>query len=202
MNKTAKIKGNTDAEIRHAFHARHLHRTKARPDTLVIDELGLAHAKCRIDVAVINGCIHGYEIKSARDTLGRLDGQLKIYCQTLQKLTLVVATKHVDTVMGKLPKWCGLIEAREGPRGGISFHKIQNAAYNPDVNPFMVVHLLWRDEVKDLLKKKGFENRDLHGNRKRLYEMLCKNMNLNEITTSILGCMEQRKAWRDLPARE
>jgi len=199
MNKTAITARNTDADIRHALHARYLHRARARPDTLVVDELGLVHAKCRIDVAVINGCIHGYEIKSARDTLGRLDRQLKIYCQTLQKLTLVVATKHVDAVMGIIPKWCGLIEAREGPRGGVSFHRMQKAQFNPNVKPYMVAHLLWRDEVKDLLKERGVALRELQGNRKQLYKMLCKTMTLNEITTSIQGCMEQRKTWRDLP---
>jgi len=48
------------------------------PDTLVIDELGLVQAKSRIDVAVINGYIHVYKIKSARQTLSRLDKQLDI----------------------------------------------------------------------------------------------------------------------------
>ncbi len=199
MNKTVIAKRNTGADIRYALYARHLHRIRARPDTLVINELGLAHAKCRIDVAVINGCIHGYEIKSAIDTLGRLDRQLKIYCQTLQKLTLVVATKHVDAVMGIIPKWCGLIEVKEGPRGGISFHRMQKSQSNPHVKPYMVAHLLWREEVKDLLKERGVALRDLQGNRKQLYKMLCKTMSLNEITTSILGCMEHRKAWRDFP---
>lgn len=198
MNKTAITARNTDADIRHALHARYLHRARARPDTLVIDELGLVHAKCRIDVAVINGCIHGYEIKSARDTLGRLDRQLNIYSQALHKLTLVVASKHVKGVMDLIPEWCGLIEAREGPRGGISFHRMQKAQSNPEVKPYMVAHLLWRDEVKDLLKEKGFAHRDLQGSRKRLYEILCKTMTLNEITTSILGCMEQRQTWRGL----
>ena len=61
-----------DLDIRSALHAKRLRRLKAKPDTLVIDELGLAHASSRIDVAVINGCIHGYEIKSAKDTLDRL----------------------------------------------------------------------------------------------------------------------------------
>ena len=64
--------GTTDANIRSALHAKRLRRARSQPDTLVIDELGLAHAKSRIDVAVINGCIHGYEIKSAKDTLDRL----------------------------------------------------------------------------------------------------------------------------------
>ena len=45
----------SDPLIRSVLHSRYLRRTKARPDTLVIDELGLAHSKGRIDVAVIMG---------------------------------------------------------------------------------------------------------------------------------------------------
>jgi hypothetical protein len=68
----------TDFDIRLALHAKRLRRLKTHPNTLVIDELGLAHAKSRIDVAVINGCIHGYEIKSDKDTLDRLSKQIDI----------------------------------------------------------------------------------------------------------------------------
>lgn len=187
----------TEAVIRHAFHASYLHRVKVMPDTLVIDELGLAHASCRIDVAVINRCIHGYEIKSARDTLSRLDRQLGIYSQTLQKLTLVVATKHIEGVKEYLPNWCGLIEAREGPRGGIRFHGKQRAATNPGIDPFKVAHLLWRDEARDLLLARGFATIQLRGNRKQLYRLLCDSMTLAEITNSIREKMFQRKTWRD-----
>jgi hypothetical protein len=103
-----------DTDIRAALHAKRLRRVKARPDTLVIDELGLAHARSRIDVAVINGCIHGYEIKSAKDTLDRLGTQIDIYRQALQKLTLVAAPKHVAGILTHAPEWCGLIAAEQG----------------------------------------------------------------------------------------
>ena len=78
-----------DIEIRSALHMKYLRRVRANPQTIVIDELGLAHAKSRIDVAVINGSIHGYEIKSAKDTLDRLAAQIDIYRQTLEKPSLL-----------------------------------------------------------------------------------------------------------------
>src|SRR5689334_19722218 len=107
---TAKMRlGTTDADIRSALHAKRLRRAKSDPDTLVIDELGLAHAQSRIDVAVINGCIHGYEIKSAKDNLDRFATQIDIYRLTLQKLTFVAATKHIASVMSQSPEWCGVI---------------------------------------------------------------------------------------------
>lgn len=190
----------TDADIRAALHAKRLRRMKAQPDTLVIDELGLAHARSRVDVAVINGCIHGYEIKSAKDTLDRLATQIDIYRQTLQKLTIVAAPRHVAGIMDQTPEWCGVIAAEQGPRGGISFHVLRNPIANPYIDPVMMAHLLWRDEVIDLLGQAGYAPKELRRPRKQLYEMLCETMSLREITASIRAFMVQRPTWRDRPA--
>ena len=189
-----------DTDIRIALHAKRLRRVKTQPDTLVIDELGLAHAKSRIDVAVINGCIHGYEIKSAKDTLDRFATQINVYRQTLQKLTVVAAPKHVADIMSRAPEWCGVLAAEQGPRGGISFHVLRNAAANPEVDAVMMAHLLWRDEVIELLDQAGYAPKELRRPRKQLYEMLCEAMTLREITASIRAFMVQRHSWRDHPA--
>lgn len=189
-----------DADIRRALHAKRLQKIKAQPDTLVIDELGLAHSKSRVDVAVINGCIHGYEIKSAKDNLDRLASQIDIYRQTLQKLTIVAAPKHIEGILTHAPEWCGVIAAEQGPRGGISFQVYRNAATNPEIDPVMMAHLLWRDEVIELLNKAGYAPRELRQPRKQLYEMLCEVMTVREITASIRSFMAQREAWRGRPA--
>jgi len=192
--------GMTDSDIRFALHSKKLRRVKSHPGTLIIDELGLAHARNRIDVAVINGYIHGYEIKSSKDTLYRLTTQIEIYRQTLQKLTIVTAPKHIQGIMAHAPEWCGVIAAEQGPRGGISFHVLRNAAENPEIDPVMMAHLLWRDEVIDLLRRIGHAPKDLRRSRRQLYEMLCETMTLHEITASIRTFMAQRQAWRDRPA--
>ncbi|PIW27259.1 MAG: hypothetical protein COW30_11115 [Rhodospirillales bacterium CG15_BIG_FIL_POST_REV_8_21_14_020_66_15] len=189
-----------DSDIRIALHTKRLRRAKAQPDTLVIDELGLAHAKSRIDIAVINGCIHGYEIKSSKDTLDRLNTQIDIYRQTLQKLTIVAAPKHIAGIMTNTPEWCGVMAAEQGPRGGIRFNVLRNAVANPEIDPVMMAHLLWRDEVIELLDQAGYASKDLRRPRKQLYEMLCEAMTLREITASIRSFMAQRQAWRDRPA--
>ena len=192
--------GTTDADIRSALHAKRLRRAKSHPDTLVIDELGLAHARSRIDVAVINGCIHGYEIKSAKDNLDRFATQIDIYRQTLQKLTLVAAPKHVAGIMSHAPEWCGVIAAEQGPRGGVSFHVLRNPVANPDIDPVMMAHLLWRDEVIELLGQAGYAPKDLRRPRRQLYEILCETKTLREITASIRAFMVRRQTWRDRPA--
>ena len=190
----------TDPDIRLAFHAKRLRRAKSNPNTLVIDELGLAHAQSRIDIAVINGCIHGYEIKSGKDSLERLERQVDIYRRTLQKLSFITAPKHIPGILSGTPEWCGVIAAEQGARGSITFHVLRKAVLNPDIDPVMMAHLLWRDEVIHLLSESGYGPKELRRPRKQLYEMLCQTMSLREITASIRSFMAQRRTWRDRSA--
>lgn len=191
----------TDYDIRSALHRKRLAQLKSHPDTLVIDELGLAHAKSRIDIAVINGCIQGYEIKSAKDSLGRLSSQIAIYSQTLQKLTIVAASRHLEGVLAAVPYWCGVIEAEQGPRGGIRLNVVRSARSNPDIDPVMMAHLLWRPEVLQLLSQIGYAPKELRRTRKQLYELLCEALTPREIVAAIRAFMLQRQAWRDHQVR-
>ena len=186
-----------DAAIRAALYRKRFRRHK---DALVVNELGLAHAKSRVDVAVINGCIHGYEIKSDRDTLSRLPRQLDIYRQTLQRLTIVTACRHAEKVFSRTPEWCGVIKAEQGPRGGISFQTIRPATKNPDTDPVMLAHLLWRDEVVELLSRFDFAPKELRRPRAQLYKMLSEVLTTSEIASSIKHVMARRRVWRDRPA--
>lgn len=195
-----RLAATTDSDIRSALHRKRLRHQESHPGTLIIDELGLAHARGRIDVAVINGCIHGYEIKSAQDSLERLGNQINIYRQTLQKLTLVTAPRHLPKVLSDVPVWCGVIEAVQGPRGGIELQAIRPARPNPDVDPVMLAHLLWRPEALELLLRIGYAPKELRRPRKQLYEMLCEVQTLCEITAAIREFMGRRQAWRDRPA--
>ena len=101
--------------------------------------------------------------------------------------------------MAGAPDWCGVIKAEQGPRGGIRFGVVRNARTNPDIDPVMVAHLLWRTEVMELLSQIGYAPKELRRPRKQLYEMLCKELTLREITVSIRTFMAQRQAWRDHP---
>lgn len=190
-----------DYDIRKALHAKKFSRHQASDDVLVVDELGLAHAKSRIDVAVINGCVHGYEIKSALDTLTRLPDQIATYQDTLERLTIVCDTRHVRGVIRLTPSWCGVTEARLGARGGVHFDTVRRPGKNPDVKPTMLAHLLWHGEAVSLLSRFDIPARDLRQPRKQLYAMIAELMTPKEITKSIREFMLERQTWRYHPAR-
>ncbi len=193
------LSSSSDAEIRVALRTKYLRHERSRADTLIVDELGLAHAKSRVDLAVINGFIHGYEIKSAKDNLDRLGTQIHVYRQTLQKLTVVAARRHVAEVLDRVPDWCGVLEVKQGPRGGISFDECREASLNPDVDPVMLAHLLWRPEVVQILHGLGYENRALRQPRLELYRMLCQSVSVDELTSFIGSFMSRRSTWRGHP---
>ena len=117
--------------IRLALRDKHLGRACRRGDTLVLDELGLVHSRCRVDLAVINRHVHGFEIKSAADSLRRLPDQLEVYRQALQTLTLVVDMRHLRAVVDAVPDWCGILLVRFGPRGGAHFVRSDGPVRTP-----------------------------------------------------------------------
>ena len=79
-----------DRDVRQALteNLRALH--DGAPDTHIRHELGLEHGQVFVDVVVINGELHGYELKSDSDTLDRLPRQVQAYSAVLDKATLVV----------------------------------------------------------------------------------------------------------------
>jgi len=191
----------TDIEIRASLHTKTLKGYHGARDTIVVDELGLSHARVRIDIAVINGCVHGYEIKSSLDTLDRLPSQLALYRQCLGKLTIVCAQKHTKRALAMLPDWCGLVEVDKGPRGAINLSTARRGKVNPELDPVQLAHLLWRAEAASLLEQRGASPKELRAPRKQLYAMLASFMSARELTAAIREFMQQRSAWRDLPAR-
>ena len=187
---------STDAEIRAALHCKALRAFHRCNDTLVIDELGLAHAKARIDVAVINGSVHGFEIKSAADTLTRLPQQLDLYEQCLEKLTIVCAEKHIAGVRELAPRWCGITKVTKGPRGGIVFITVREPKRNPNVQPYRLAHLLWRSEAVTILTQANASPKVLRAPRKTLYKSLAAKYSVAEITAFIKQSMASRQDWR------
>jgi len=187
---------NNESAIRAALRNRYLRHHRGRDDVLVVDELGLAHARSRIDLVVFNGQLHGYEIKSHNDTLDRLPRQLNDYCSALQKLTLVVATRHLDATSAMIPEWCGLIEVLKGPRGGTTLARRRRSRVNPNLDPFMLAHLLWRPEAQELLLRRGASRSDVDVPRKRLYRTLADEVPVRDLAPAIKAAMASRTTWR------
>jgi hypothetical protein len=183
-----------DLDVRRALHAKELARHRNDPGTLVIDELGLAWGTVRVDVAVVNGSIHGYEIKSDSDTLERLPAQAAIYARVLDRVTLV-AGRLLDPAAPLVPDWWGLCEATE-EEGGVTLRHVRPAKRNPGVDLEAVAMLLWRDEALAILEERGYANGLRSRPRRDLYRALVENLTPTQLRSRVRQALKTRTGWR------
>ena len=192
-----------DVEIRQNFHRKKLRQQHAQKNTLVIDELGLNHGKCRADIAVVNGHFVGYEIKSNNDSLRRLNEQVKSYNAVFDKISIVVGDRHINSIQNYIPQWWGVIVSIRGPRGAVNFDIIREARTNKNIDPISIARLLWRNEAEEILRQKNLSPRILRRPRETLYEHLVDKLNICELRKIIGEYFKKRKNWRcpELPSR-
>jgi hypothetical protein len=189
-------KGMRDADVRSALHRKVLREHHGQPDTLVLDELGLWYGTARVDIAVINGKIHGYEIKSDRDTLERLPDQARIYSNVLDRVTLVVGQTHAAKAAEIIPPWWGIKVAQPGPRGAVHFHEDRAPIMNPAIDPVAVAALLWCNELIEILAERNAA-RGLRGkSRDRLTRRLAEILPLEELRAVVRERLKRRTDWR------
>jgi hypothetical protein len=164
-------------------------------DTLVLHELGVRHGAVRVDLAVINGVITGYEIKSERDTLNRLPTQIEIYSQALDFIHIVVGKSHFEKALELVPIWWGIVIASE-VKGKIQLETSREATQNPELNPIAIAEFLWREEALLLLEERGWDKDIRKRPRDVLYERLAQNMELNELQDAVRQILKTRANWR------
>jgi hypothetical protein len=185
-----------DAEIRQNFHRKILRRQHIRNDTLVIDELGLNHGRCRADIAVVNGHLVGYEIKSNSDSLRRLREQVKAYSAIFDRAFIVVGDRHIDKIQNSIPEWWGVIISSRGPKGAINFNMTRRSQMNRSIDPVSVARLLWRNEAIEILHQKKLTPRMLRQPRAVLYKYLAELLNICELRKDIRKYLQKRRNWR------
>ena len=185
-----------DRDVRHAVVKKILNEHISNPRVLVVHELGLQHGACRVDIAVVNGFLHGFEIKSDADTLLRLPAQIDAYSKALDRASLIVGERHLNSAETLLPDWWGIKVAVRGTRGAVNILTYRGIANNPDVSAFHVAHLLWRDEVLAILSKYERSSNLQRANRKDLYRRLAEVVPFSDLRREIREVLRTRVGWR------
>jgi len=62
----------------------------------------------KADVVVVNGTTTVYEVKSERDKLCRLSGQISDYLKVFGRVNVIVAEKHIEEAKKRLPEIVGI----------------------------------------------------------------------------------------------
>lgn len=167
-----------------------------RPNTMLVEELGVLQGDKRIDVAVINGSLYGYEIKSDYDTLARLDDQLEAYNKVFDYITLVVGSKHLSKVKEHLPEWYGLAVVKE-TNGQHKIKTLRSAKRNSLIEADSLVQLLWKDEALNALREINSHKNLSKANRATIWSRLVEKVSLKKLRSIIRKTLQSRLYWRE-----
>jgi hypothetical protein len=184
-----------DRDVRLALHSQLLREHADDLDsTRFVDELCLC-GEVRVDVAVVNAALSGFELKSASDTLRRFPTQVQTYSRVLDYCTIVVAENHLDRAVDLIPSWWGCTAVRwDGERATLD--EVTPAERNPAVEGYALAQLLWRDETLAALERvnaaKGVRSKP----RKVLWERLSEAIELDELRLLVRNVLKSRSGWR------
>jgi hypothetical protein len=163
----------------------------------LFEELGVQHGTARIDIAVVNGVMHGYEIKSDRDTLDRLPEQMNEFNDVFDKLTLVVGKRHLYDAINIVPDWWGIVVAKIDANHEIFFQTIREAEDNQDQVGVSIARLLWKEEALQILeeqnKAKGVRSKP----REFIYQRLANVLDTETLKEKVRDALlVSREDWR------
>ena len=184
-----------DFQIRKAIKEHELIKHIEDSDTKIIDEMGLNLGSSIIDIAVVNGSMLGYEIKSDRDTLNRLSGQVEQYNKVFDYLNIVTSKKYASIIGDFIPDWWGIIEV-EDLKGNISIHQHRIAKANEDVSSYSLLQLLWKEELVEIIDKfipnKSMKNKP----KKIIWAYIRDNLDRTTLKDLVRYYLKKRINWK------
>lgn len=183
-----------DFEIRQHLKVLHLHDYYCDRESKVVDELELPVTGTRIDVAVINGSFHGFEIKGASDTLSRLQYQIEGYTKVFDYLAVVSEKKYLDKIIELVPEWVSVIEC-VNDNGYISLSEVQHGSRNIDTNPFFQAKMLWKEEMINLLSNHNIKFRK-SDRTWLLCEAIVNNFDKQSVSNHVRTILKNRANWK------
>ncbi|GAA5192447.1 hypothetical protein GCM10023322_52050 [Rugosimonospora acidiphila] len=147
-----------------------------------------------MDVAVINGDISGFEIKSDEDKLARLAGQVDMYGRVLDRAALVTTDRYVAAALTLIPAWWSVWIAKQD-NGIVALANLRAGHRNASVEPFAVAQLLWREEAMAELRAREL-HRGLSGVRRWfVWQRLAESVELEELQAIVRGALRARRNW-------
>lgn len=187
-----------DSDIRPAL--RRFVQASDAPDSVLIEELGLKKGTVRVDLAVVNGIMHAYEIKSDFDTLRRLTTQAEHYGKCFDQVSLVLGPRHITVARASVPKWWGLVRVTAGVDGP-EFRIVRRPRNNPTRDARAIVELLWRGETLALLERIGRADGVRSKPRDVLWDKASQCLTLEEIAAAVRSHLKANAGKLGLVAR-
>ena len=181
-----------DLDIRRALRS----YLRTQGESLIVEEMPICLGHTRVDLATVDQRLHGFEIKSQLDTLGRLQSQLNDYGTVFDEITLVIGPKHLTGVMNELPTWCGILLAHR-EEGEVRLEPFRRGGPNYHRDPLCLAQLLWREEALGVLTRHGHDRGVRSKPRAALWERLAERLALEDLAWEVREAMKLRgETWR------
>ncbi|NLK53108.1 MAG: sce7726 family protein [Syntrophomonadaceae bacterium] len=171
------------------------------PSTVIVHEMDICIGCARADIAVINGKIHGYEIKSEQDNLERLSSQVEFYNKVFDTVTLVTSEKHSSKAVDIIPDWWGL-DCVTTNNKNVYIELKRFPQENKGVEVFYLSQLLWKQELFELLKQNGISRGIKSKTRYELGKIVEDNIKFTDVSAFVRHRLKNRKSWKALQLQQ
>lgn len=122
--------------------------------SVLISELNIDHFQRRADLVLANGRLSAFEIKSERDSLDRLPGQMEVYCRNFESVTVVSSPKFTKKVRQLVPPHVGLWEVSQSDGEVPQVHIIRQGKFRR-ISIETALAFLTVDDLKRLISKES-----------------------------------------------
>lgn len=129
-------------------------------DSKLYEEFTTPSGNARADIVLVNGRVHGYEIKSDFDNLLRLENQILEYDRTFEMNSVVVSERHLIKVEEMLPEHWGIILAKPlEEHDSIRLSFIKRAKLNPNIDFNTFMSMLDSNKLKTIINDLGYHEK-------------------------------------------
>lgn len=199
ISEEGRVMSLSDCDIRPVLKAQ-LIKKYTGTNTVIVDELPICWGDSRIDIAVINCSLHGYEIKSDRDTLDRLPRQIELNNKIFDYITLVCSSRLIANARKKIPEYWGLqvpVEDKKAP-GGVRIEVEREPKRNEAIDIRSIVELTWKEEAINILAERGLARGYRSRPRWDIWDHMIDKIEHQELIQAVRECLKLRK-WQRKP---
>jgi hypothetical protein len=191
-----------DSEIRKALKEQISTEVPGDPSALILDEFGIDGGRNRADLAVVNGQLKGFEIKSQFDTLRRLARQAEAYGTVFDTVTLVTTLSHLPAGRRVVPEWWGLAIVGRNSSGDLGIVQVRKEETNQKLEPYSLARLIWREEAIAILSARGLDRGFRTKPRRLLWERLACVLSIDELRETVRLALKLRHSSRAVDPRK
>lgn len=179
----------TERDIKEAVIA-HLAQRAALLDGVVINELPVANWSRRADLAVANGKLQAFEIKSDRDSLRRLDAQISLFSTRFDKVTVVTTSRFIEAAKERLPSYIEIWHATRDDTLEVALRVVRRGQTREIKNRGILSSYLQKSELAIFLRSEG-HTIGANASREELEQLLSESP-LTRLRAFVLSRLKQR----------